>query len=327
MKKAGLQLTNNPQKFAQFVNIIREKSNYGDAVEFVHIADDQSLEKHIANLDILACYRPSDAILQNGEHLQWIHIGAAGVEKFMLPKLLKRRTVFTNSRGINAVPVAEFVFAQMLYFSKQFPRFEQFKTDKNWAQWNIAKRMQLLSGKTIGLLGFGAIGKEIAKRAKAFGMRVLALRRLQKNIGKSRIADEILPISEMESLLKRSDFLVVSLPQTPKTEHLLSTSQFEKMKNSAILLNISRGKILDEKALILALKNRQIAGAGLDVFATEPLSQDSELFDLPNLLLSPHIAGNFPGYQEAAAVSFAKELQRFLNGKAFKNRVCKKNMY
>lgn len=325
--KIGLQLSNNPQKFLQFVEIIRQQSNCGNNVEFIHITDDVSLEEHIVTLDISVCYKPSDAIVQNGENLKWIHIGAAGVEEFMIPELLKSRTILTNSRGINATPVAEFVFAQMLYFSKQFPRFEQFKNTRKWEQWDIAKRMQLLSGKTVGLLGYGAIGKEIAKRAKAFNMNVIALRRLQKNIGKSRIVDKILPQNELDFLLKNSDFIVVSLPQTQQTEHFLSTSEFAKMQNSAILINISRGKILDEIALIDALQNNQIAGVALDVFATEPLDGTSPLFDLPNVLLSPHVAGNFPGYQEAVAHSFADELGRYLNDKPFKNRVCKKNQY
>jgi len=167
----------------------------------------------------------------------------------------------------------------------------------------------------------------IAKKVKAFDMKVIATRRLQKKVEHKKTVDELIPISKLSHLLKNSDFVVVACPLTPITIGMIDKRELSTMKSSAIIINIARGKIINEAALIKALQIKTIAGAALDVFEEEPLPKESPLFALDNVFLSPHISGNFPEYQHDVMVQFADNLKRYLAGKDLKNRVCKKRLY
>ena len=191
----------------------------------------------------------------------------------------------------------------------------------------MARKTIQLKSKTIGIIGFGQIGKAIAKKVKAFDMHVIATKRLQKKVETKKFVDELIPFSEINRLLKESDYVVIACPLTPLTKGMISTVQLKKMKPSSFIINIARGAIIDELALIHALQSKKIAGAGLDVFKNEPLEKSNPLFDMDNVFLSPHISGNFPEYQEDVIVQFAENLDRYFSGKALKNRVCKKRQY
>ena len=185
-----------------------------------------------------------------------------------------------------------------------------------------------LEGKNTIVTAAGqGIGKATAKMAKQFGMNIIATRRLQKKIAQNTIVDQLLPLSDVETLYKQSDFIAITCPLTPLTRNMVSKQEFQWMKSDAYIINIARGAIIDEDALISAVKNQEIAGAALDVFNTEPLPKEHPYFNLDNVFLSPHISGNFPEYQTDMITQFIDQLNRFLDGKALKNRICKKRLY
>ena len=326
--RIGIQLTKNLEKYEYFLSLLNTNLVANKGLKFIYISDDSDLKKKIGNLDILTTYKIDESTFNYAsEKLKWIHFGSAGIEKSLFPTILKSKTIITNASGIHAGPVSEFAMGMILYLSKQFGECEKFKNDAKWTQWELAQKMIQLSGKTVGIIGFGNIGKAISKKAKAFEMKVIATRRLQKKVEHKKIVDELIPLSELDYLLAKSDYVVISCPLTPLTVGMIGKEELAKMKSSAYLINIGRGAIVDDEALIKALQTQKIAGAGLDVFSVEPLGKDSPLFGLDTVFLSPHISGNFPEYQRYVMQQFLENLNRFILGKDFKNRVCKKRLY
>ena len=324
--RVGLQITKNKQKYETLKSLI-DISKF-PKISFIYIDSEDSLKKELQNLDILVTYRITSKLFKyRSEKLKWIHIGASGVEQNLFDDLLKSRVMLTNAKGINSLPVAEYIISQILYFAKQVDSCNQFKKDRIWKQWELAKSTVQLSRSTLGIIGYGEIGKELSRLAKAFGMKVLATRRLQKKIEHKRNVDILYPTSEIDSILKDSDFLVLTCPLTPLTKNMINKESFKKMKKSSYLINTSRGDIVVEEDLIKALSKNQLAGAALDVFSLEPLDKKNPLFNLNNVFLSPHISGNFSNYQHIMIEQFSTMLNKFMNNKTLKNRVCKKRLY
>jgi len=176
-------------------------------------------------------------------------------------------------------------------------------------------------------VGLGHIGREVARLAKAFGMEVMATRRSAKPGARARYVDKLLTPEQLPQLLSNSDFLVLSLPATPGTRKLIGEKELRTMKPTAYLINVARGAVIDEEALIRALKGNWIAGAGLDVFSAEPLPSDSKLWELPNLIFSPHISGNLDNYYKLSTELFCENLRRYVNGKRLFNVVDRKKGY
>jgi len=328
MLKVGLHLTKNNDKYIELTNRLINQLDNPKEFNFVQLSSEDDIKTHINQLNILHCYEiKSDFFNGVSPDLKWIQIGAAGIEKSLFQEVLKSKVIVTNASGIHADPVSEYVMSAILYFSKMFNDFEVFKNTKKWTQWDIAKKIIELKGKTIGIIGYGSIGKAIAKKAKVFGMDVIATRRLQKKIESNKFVDQLIPTSDLKILLDNSDYVVISCPLTPLTTNLISSKELKQMKQSTIIINIARGQIINQDDLIHALENNIIGGAALDVFAKEPLEESSKLFDLDNTLISPHISGNYQNYQKDMIDLFADNLNRFVLGKALKNRVCKKRLY
>ena len=326
--KVGIQLTQNPEKYKYLLSVLKSELHTTSGLEFVHIPTDEKLTKMIPELDILTTYHIKETSFTHATNrLKWIHFGVAGLEHSLFPDILKSKTIITNASGVHAGPVSEFVMSAILYFAKRFKDCQKFMQTKNWTQWEVAKQMVQLKGKTIGIIGFGSLGKAIAKKAKAFDMKVIATRRLQKKVEHKKTVDELIPVSNLSHLLKNSDFVVIACPLTPVTKNMIGKRELSEMKSTAFIINIARGEIINEAALINALQNKTLAGAALDVFEKEPLPKESPLFALDNVFLSPHISGNFPEYQHDVMVQFADNLNRYLAGKDLKNRVCKKRLY
>ena len=326
--KVGIQLTQNPEKYKYLLSVLKSELHTTSGLEFVHIPTDEKLTKAIPELDILTTYHIKETSFTCATNrLKWIHFGIAGLEHSLFPDILKSKTIITNASGVHAGPVSEFVLSAILYFAKRFKDCYEFIQTTNWTQWEVAKQMVQLKGKTIGIIGFGSLGKAIAKKAKAFDMKVIATRRLQKKVEHKKTVDELIPVSNLSHLLKNSDFVVIACPLTPVTKNMIGKRELSEMKSTAFIINIARGEIINETALIKALQNKTIAGAALDVFEKEPLPKESPLFALDNVFLSPHISGNFPEYQHDVMVQFADNLNRYLAGKDLKNRVCKKRLY
>ena len=323
----GLQITKNEEKYNYLLKILKNSLDHKGSYNFFHIKNDESLFKLCNDLNILACYSLKKNIFDyNIDHLKWIHFGSAGIFSSLHTELLKSKIIVTNAKGIHAAPVSEFVFGAMLYFSKKFDGCKEFMKTREWSQWPLARNMVQLSGKTVGIIGYGKIGKAIGKRAKVFGMRAIATRRLQKKIEKSSSL-ELIPTSEINYLYKESDFVVVACPLTHLTKEMVGLPAFRIMKKNSIIVNIARGQIIKEKDLIKALTTNMIGGAFLDVFENEPLEKESKLFDLNNVMLSPHISGNFPEYQKDMIIQFANNLNKYHANKSLTNRVCKKRLY
>jgi len=322
----GLQITKNEKKYINLISLI-DKSKLKN-ISFIHIKDDQSLIKEFKNLDVLLTYQIKPEVFKyHSNKLKWIHIGASGVEENLFDEILKSKIMITNAKGINSKPVSEFIMSQIMFFAKNFDDCSQFKKNRNWNQWELAKKTTQLSNSTLGIIGYGEIGKELSKLAKSFGMRVLATRRLQKKREPKKYVDLLMPINEVDEIFEKCDYLSISCPLTPLTNNLINKNSFRKMKKNIVLINTSRGKIINEKDLIQVLKNKDIKGAALDVFSIEPLSKNSPLFSMDNVFLSPHISGNFKEYQEIMIKQFNEMLIKFMNGKPIKNRVCKKRLY
>jgi len=239
--------------------------------------------------------------------LRWIHALSAGVDGLLLPPILEGKVLLTNSSGIHGIPISEHTFAMMLSFSRGLYRFGKYQSQNLWQ-----KDIQLteLRGKTLGVVGLGKIGQEIARLGNAFGMRVLAVKR---NPGQPpEGVNRVVSMEGMELVLKESDYLVLTVPLTPETDRLIGAKQLETMKSSAILINMARGEVVDEEALAVALKNGVIAGAGLDVFETEPLRSDSPLWQLDNCIITPHCAAMSPQYMTRATDLFCRNLDAYL---------------
>jgi len=264
-----------------------------------------------------------DDMIARAPNLKWIQVFLAGIDGFKAKGLLPDHIVFTKTAWIQRTTMAESIIVRMLMFAKQMPTYFQQKFAKTWEH----AESITLRGKTLGILGLGNVGKELARLSKAFGMRVIANRRSVRKVGRAKNVDTLLPSSHLHQLLKESDFVALTLPLTSDTQKMIGAKEFEVMKNSAYIINISRGQIIDEEAMIKALESKQIAGAGLDVFAVEPLPQKSVLWDMPNVIISPHIAASMDGYPELATELFCENLRRYINGKKLLNMVSKNKGY
>ncbi|MBN1614519.1 MAG: D-2-hydroxyacid dehydrogenase [Deltaproteobacteria bacterium] len=254
--------------------------------------------------------------------LKWIQTMSAGVDE--LPEEVRQSPiVLTNVSGLHAVPIGEFILGVMLMFVKQAPLCFEQKRQKQYKGFSPG----LLRGRTLGIVGLGHIGRETARLAKAFGMRVCATRRSAKPGDRARYVDKVFPLSELLGLLAESDFVVLSLPLTAETRGMIGERELRAVQPEAYLINVARGAVVDEDVLVRALQEGWIAGAGLDVFTKEPLPEESGLWDLPNVILSPHITGLMPDYLEQATRLFCENLERYRAGKRLLHRVDKARGY
>ncbi|MPZ49373.1 MAG: D-2-hydroxyacid dehydrogenase [Dehalococcoidia bacterium] len=285
-------------------------------------ATDQQMAEGFAEADVILC--PYGAVAKRVPDLRaiapkvsWVQSIAAGADR-MPQQLISEGVVFTTSSGVAAQPIAEFVLGHMLMFSKGWPAF--FRTQQAH-EWRAGKRPADLSGHTVGIVGMGHIGSEVARLAHAFDCRVLGIRRSFTSRGPDEIADEAVPPSEINYLMAESDFVVLAAPLTPQTRGIVGVKEIAAMKPTAYLINIARGGLVDEPALVAALKEGRIAGAGLDVFAVEPLPAESELWDMPNVIISPHSAGGSERSLERTIDIFCGNLRRYLAGEPLLNIV------
>jgi phosphoglycerate dehydrogenase-like enzyme len=255
-------------------------------------------------------YRPA-AFCRAAINLQWIHALSAGVDGLIaVSEISGRRIRLTSTKGIHGLPISEHVLGMLLSFARGFHVLREQQGRKEWKKYLEADE---ICGKTVGILGLGNIGRVVAQKCKLIGMRVVALD-VQSVEDKS--VDRFYPVREALNLLRESDYVVLNLPLTPDTDHLIGETQLRAMKKTAYLINVARGRIVDEQVLIKALTEGWIAGAGLDVFETEPLPPTSALWSLPNVIISPHMSAISPSYMDRAIAVFCENLQRFVHGDA-----------
>jgi phosphoglycerate dehydrogenase-like enzyme len=263
------------------------------------------------------------SVLRRAPALPWVHSRSAGLDRVLVPELVGGPALLTNGRGVFGPALAEFAIAALLFFAKDLRRLVEAQRASRWEAFD----MQPLAGRTLGVVGYGDIGREVARRAHALGMRVVALRRRPELSAGDPLADELLGEDRLLELMAHSDDVVVATPLTGRTRGLVGRDAIAAMKATAVLVNVGRGPVVDEPALVDALRAGSIRGAALDVFETEPLPQGHPLWTLPNVLVSPHCADHVPGWVEAATRAFLDELERYRRGEPLRNLVDKTRGY
>ena len=266
-------------------------------------------------------------------HLRWVQGHSAGVDQLLGHPLL-RSVILTTSSGIHAPAMAEYILMMILAFAHHLPRMIEHQQRAEWPQQRWAMFVpQELRDATVGIVGYGSIGREAARLARAFGMRVLALKRHvdqpaddgwrlpDAGDAAGEYAARLFAPDQRQAMLAECDYVVIAAPLTPETRGLLGAAEFQAMKREAVIINVARGGVIDEAALIDALRTGVIGGAALDVFEQEPLPADSPLWQLPNVIISPHVSGFTPHYDERALALFAENLRRYVAGEPLLNVV------
>jgi phosphoglycerate dehydrogenase-like enzyme len=289
-------------------------------MQVVHLNTYDALPAELPGADIFFGFNLLPDQLAAARKLKWIHVTAAGVAQLMRPDVQAAGVTITNARGIHAVPMAEHTIGVMLALARKLPATVRFQDAQEWAQeaiWQL--QPSELFGATLLIVGFGAIGVEIARRARAFGMRVEAVTRSGR--GDSALADQIYPASQLLRALPQADYVVLAAPDTPETQRMISAPELKAMKPSAYLLNIARGALVDESALIDALERREIAGAALDVTEKEPLPAESPLWKLKNVFITPHTSAVSDMLWPRQTELLIENLDRWFSARDLKNLV------
>lgn len=257
--------------------------------------------------------------------LRWIHAPTAAVHQFMFPELIESHVVLTNSTEVHGPVVAEHGIALIFALAKKIPQAAVLQRQKVWGQesiWNEGPRLREVAGATLGLIGVGSIGRRVAQMASGLGMRVIAVREhVEKETPQG--VQAVYSTGELDKVLAQSDFIVMAAPLLAATKRLMNHERFAQMKPDAYLINVGRGPQVDESALADALRTRQIAGAALDVFEQEPLPPDSPLWDLDNLLITPHTAGLTEKLWYRHYDLFSDNLRRYLGHQPLRSVVDK----
>jgi phosphoglycerate dehydrogenase-like enzyme len=268
-------------------------------------------------------------LLAAGASLAWVHSGAAGVGGSLTPAMLTSKVVFTNSAGVHAPPMAETVLAMLLHFGRgldfalEAQRRSEWTTDRYYV---AGAPLMELSTSTIGIIGFGGIGREVARRVASLGARVIAVKRTPAKAGEANLEpvagggvlgsriEMVWGESGLDAVYRESDAIIVAAPDTVETRGMIDGAALARMKKSAVLINVARGRLVDEDALVAALRSGGIRGAGLDVFAQEPLPVDHPLWQLPNVVVTPHVSAVTHGFWKRETDLIVDNLERYLVG-------------
>lgn len=263
--------------------------------------------KYIADTDILLTWGSTDIrpLYLAAPNLKWVHALSAGVESLLFPEIQHNSTILTNSKGIHGIPMSEHVFSMILAFTRGLNLLIRQQIEKKWQRVPTDEIYE----KTVGIIGLGSIGREIAKKAKGLGMHVLAVKR-EPNA--ELFVDQMYTPDTLLEMLSNCDFVIVALPLIAETIEFIKLEHFAAMKRSAYFINVARGGVIREADLLTALEQGLIAGAGLDVFAHEPLPETSPLWDMPNVIITPHQSALSPCYMDRAIKLFADNLSRFV---------------
>jgi phosphoglycerate dehydrogenase-like enzyme len=295
---------------------------------FVQLQNYDRVPEEIVDADVFIGWALRAEQFVAAKKLRWIHSPAAAVHQLMYPELMRSSVVVTNSTGVHGPVVAEHAVAMMLALAKRLPQAMQYQAKKEWSQeqlWNERPRPREVAGATVAVVGMGGIGREFTRLGKALGMKVLAVR---ENPAKgSGGADAVYGPEQIDEVLPQADYVLLCTPVTPATTAIINAARLKKMKPEAYLMNVARGPLIDEPALVNALRDRHIAGAGLDVFVEEPLPPDSPFWSLDNVLITPHTAAVTERLWVRHYDLIVENLRRFVAGKPLLNEVDKKRGY
>ncbi|MGB6387422.1 MAG: D-2-hydroxyacid dehydrogenase [Terriglobales bacterium] len=284
-------------------------------VNVVHLPDYTHVDREIVDAEIVISWSIRPEQITAAKKLRWIHSPAAAVNQLMFPELINSQIVLTNAREVHGPVVAEHVIALVFALAKKIPGLVRLQQKHVWGQqilWDELPRIREVAGATLGMVGLGSIGRAVVKSAKALGMRVVAVREHPEKGNEG--ADAVLGPAQIDEVLRQADYLVLAAPVTDNTKAIANAERLALMKPDSCLINVGRGPLVDEPALIAALRENKIGGAALDVFPKEPLAVDSPLWDAPNLLITPHTAALTGKLWERHYSLFAENLRRYLQG-------------
>jgi len=292
----------------------------GNSVEaFARLADEA---------DVILSWSASGKLLRDVfamcPKVRWVHSRSAGLDTVLFPELAASPVPLTNGRGVFSQSLGEFALAAILYFAKDLRRMIANQQAGRWEQFDVAE----ISGQTVGIVGYGDIGRAVASRARAMGMRILAVKRHGPSLYTADpLAHQVFSPSDRTLMVAQCDYIVCAAPLTPETRGLVGEAEFAAMKPSAVVVNIGRGPVIDEAAMVRALTEKRIKGAALDVFDTEPLPADHPFYRLDNVLLSPHCADHTADWTEQAMRFFLAQFERYHEGRPLENVVNKQLGY
>jgi phosphoglycerate dehydrogenase-like enzyme len=303
-----LELWNAPAWFAE-----RLRGDFPQ-IEVVHRTNYEDIEEHIHDAEIIIGWSLRPEQLAAARQLRWIHSPAAAVHQILSPGLIERDVTLTNGREVHGPVVAEHVIALVLALAKKLPQAARFQQKHFWGQqqmWDSHPRPREIAGATLGLVGLGSIGRAVARHASVLGMRVIAAREHPEKGSVEGVA-QVFSSTQLDALLAQSDYVALAAPVTSATRNLIDARRLAQMQPHACLINVGRGQLVDEAALAQALREGKIAGAALDVFVDEPLPPESPLWDVENMLITPHTAGLTEKQWERQYGLVAENLRRYL---------------
>ena len=277
------------------IHAFANKGEVGGIIEKTHI-----LLSHPSGI--------SDQLIKKASKLQWIQALGTGVDGFLNLPSLKKGVLITSARGIHGPQMSEMAFLLMLAFNRNFPQVVRNQDRRVWERWPA----KLLYHKKVGILGVGVVGEEIARKCKAFGMTVYGIDVVKRKV---EAVDHFYGPEELLQVVAEVDYFIIVVPSTPQTQRMIGAKVLSCMKPTSFLINIARGTIVDEEALIDALRAGKIAGAGLDVFCEEPLPKDHPFWRMQNVIVTPHMGGLTDIYVEQVIPIFEENISRFLQGK------------
>jgi D-2-hydroxyacid dehydrogenase (NADP+) len=296
-------------------------------LEVVHLPSYDGIAEHLKDCEILMAWSLRPEQVTEAKKLRWIHSPVAAVHLLMIPEIVNSDIVVTNAREINGAVVAEHVIAQIFALAKCLPEAVRLQDRRIWGQDAIwERRPKEVAGATLGVIGAGSIGREVARRGAALGMRVLVVREdLRKP--KPEGVEQVLPLDRVDEMLAAADYVVLAVPVTTRTTRLMDAQRLAKMKSDSCLINVGRGPLIDEGVLAEVLGAGRIRGAALDVFVKEPLPQDSPLWGLKNLLITPHTAALTDRLWERQYALLHDNISRYLAGQSLLAVVDKRKGY
>jgi len=288
----------------------------------VHLPDYDKLPEELPDTDIFVGYSLRPKQLKDAKKLKWIHSTAAGVAQLMYSELRDSGILVTNPSGIFSVPMAEHTMGLLVALARNFPDSVRQQDRAHWSQqdlWDKPQHLTELNGQVLLIVGYGSIGREVAKRAKGFDLRVWGVTRSGEGDGAH--VERMFSVAQLKEVLPEADYVLICAPETAETKHLIGAAEIAKMKRGARLINVGRGSLLDEAAMIRALDSGTLGGAALDVAQTEPLPPDSPLWHAPNLLITPHTSAVSDRLWIRQTDLLLELLARWFDGRELFNRV------
>lgn len=291
-------------------SVIPELSQKYPDVKFTLCADRKDIIHHIGDAEVFVGWLNREDFLA-AKKLKWIQSPSTGADHFLLiPELKNGDVVLTNARGAHGAPLAEHAMAMILAFTRGIITYIHAQIEKRWDPSVRAAGLIELTGRTMGIIGFGVVGQALAERAKAFGMRILAVDRYPGL--QPAYVESLEPVVGLNRLLRESDYVVVTIPYTPENDNMIGAPEMALMKSTALLVCVSRGGVIDEDALLEVLRDKHIAGAALDVVREEPMPPDNPLWNLDNILITPHAAGGSQLEGQRIRAIFLDNFRRYM---------------